>query len=922
MRVVSVPTYAQLKGLKAQDLQEADVVVVTYRLFYSPRYLDRLAAAVQETRGDFPPFRFPPPEHESFPDSYETAVRALRAKVSAAGLHSSMLASSVPGHRDGSAVAVQNGGQPPHSMTAKACGKGSRAVRLALAGPLTPDQQPRQRHATTFKARRGTQQSAPARARIATSQPAVASKLGRCVTHGSSSEAELSTPAAKRPRVEPATSGCPPLEAFFWQRVVCDEFHELLRHYPPARVAVKRFRAQHRWGLSGTPPCESVADVQTMADLFNIMLPDYQPNDEGRAVDAAREWLDRFVRQNTTELEPVPIVEELLLVHQSPSERALYLGVMQDQETYAHSPCGSFQEQLLRLCSHFQPSSEARKSASAEEECQQVMQQLLCRLHCCERNCQASVAVASELVWTIGHVEPGFHDASYDQFVANCMGDCKSAVVAAEAAVAAAAAAASPRGATAKSAAATATPRCRLRAKTSSPASNSTAQTGSNRIEVGKRHTAGALISPAELVRASVGTALHEAAMRTNRASACLKKPKRFVQLCEALQLPLTVVLGEGASDVMLQETVRQWKRELSDVMQKIATEMASFESAIRASRFFEAALAARGSAQECGICLEQPQDAVLPCAHGGCFECLTRIAVASAPKCPYCRMDIRPKDVLRVAGTQAGSNENDRAASQKFAKYGSKIQRLVEHLHTIWMEDKDARVIIFVQWEDLKQKLAHALTEFGIRHLVLQGSLWARRAALSDFRAPLSVGHPRALLLSLEASASGTNLTEANHVVLLHPMHASDRKTAVSFEMQAIGRVARPGQTKHVRVWRLVTAHTLEAELTERHQQELWARRTHQAAGVAALASGLRRDGASEQSRHRRNTAGLGWGNPTSGESSSSSDSSGSSSSSMSSDESDTSLVSARLLTTRMRQAITASPESSSLESDSSDAY
>ena len=44
----------------------------------------------------------------------------------------------------------------------------------------------------------------------------------------------------------------------------------------------------------------------------------------------------------------------------------------------------------------------------------------------------------------------------------------------------------------------------------------------------------------------------------------------------------------------------------------------------------------------------------------------------------------------------------------------------------------------------------------------------------------------PRMLLLSLEESASGTNLTAANHVLIVHPMEAQSKEEAVAFEMQA----------------------------------------------------------------------------------------------------------------------------------------
>ena len=81
-------------------------------------------------------------------------------------------------------------------------------------------------------------------------------------------------------------------------------------------------------------------------------------------------------------------------------------------------------------------------------------------------------------------------------------------------------------------------------------------------------------------------------------------------------------------------------------------------------------------------------------------------------------------------------------------------------------------------------------------------------------------------LLLSLEDSASGTNLTAANHVIFLHPMLAPTAEQAVKYEMQAIGRARRQGQKhKLIHVWRFVTRDTVEETITRQHQRELWAR-------------------------------------------------------------------------------------------------
>ena len=94
-------------------------------------------------------------------------------------------------------------------------------------------------------------------------------------------------------------------------------------------------------------------------------------------------------------------------------------------------------------------------------------------------------------------------------------------------------------------------------------------------------------------------------------------------------------------------------------------------------------------------------------------------------------------------------------------------------------------------------------------------------------------------LLLSLAQSASGANLTAANHVFLVHPMLAGTQEKAVSYEMQAIGRARRWGQLRDtVHLWRFITVETVEEELTKKHQAQLW-EREQQACASAQAKSG-----------------------------------------------------------------------------------
>eukprot|EP00913_Durusdinium_trenchii_P019111 g17960.t1 len=170
-------------------------------------------------------------------------------------------------------------------------------------------------------------------------------------------------------------------------------------------------------------------------------------------------------------------------------------------------------------------------------------------------------------------------------------------------------------------------------------------------------------------------------------------------------------------------------------------------------------------------------------------------------------------QDSLQATQAQQLPEHTEHEGSQ-FAKYGSKIEMLVKHVQRIQCEDATSKLICFVQWEDLKRKISNALKEFNVPHVTLHGGPFTRQTVLRRFQ--YDYEGPRMLLLSLEESASGTNLTAANHVLIVHPMQAESKEEAVAFEMQAVGRVRRPGQQKKIYIWRFVTCDTIEQTITE----------------------------------------------------------------------------------------------------------
>lgn len=203
---------------------------------------------------------------------------------------------------------------------------------------------------------------------------------------------------------------------------------------------------------------------------------------------------------------------------------------------------------------------------------------------------------------------------------------------------------------------------------------------------------------------------------------------------------------------------------------------------------------------------------------------------------CSLCAQPLKPGDVRPLeaatsnvqddnrwggATVDAPSGANDVSAGLS-TKYGSKLGVLVQKLHELHQEDPAAKVILFVQFDDLKVQVAAALREGQVSAATLKGSVSQRATVIRDWQENPD-SRTFVLLLSLAESASGTNLTAGSHIVFLHPMLSSSEERAAAQELQAIGRARRFGQTRDtLHVWRFVTAGTLEEPMTQAHQRTL----------------------------------------------------------------------------------------------------
>jgi len=778
LKVISVPTCSQLKRLTLKELAEADIVVSTYRLFYSMPYLRRLEELARESS-----FGFTFPKQKGLGQAGEEWSQAYRSAFEA-----------LPGWA--AKLGIETGLAPVHSFEGdseenrnrKSKSKGSKESNAA--------------NDAASQAAQATQAS----------QVSQASQKRRRVTGKQAGSSTGSVPQEAHVSDWPAPAlqtQYVPLEVFWWKRIVCDEFHELLSRYPPAQVAVELFHADNKWGLSGTPPCQTLAQIRKAAGFLGVQLPQTPADtDKEEPRKVAQEWLDAFVRRNTAELPPLEEEERIVPVRQTVKERALYLALTQQHQltqelgltdTQSHdlpqqikalkdvgqTTCG-----LLKLCSHFCFSG-ASDVLTAEDECQKQVALRRERILRAEREIKAQAERAASLAQLIGHFEPLFAKQPDED---NCPHICKESKGVLTARLKfmgvkalgnkaelqkTLLATAEQRSAGTRSFALARGFDAKLASKVSASLYQDTEEGGNAEVEWKKiLDTLDADVG----LDAAAGR-VQEAMKQAVAAFPCQRRdpPARCAKLRKHLGMPQWSGSEEEHSDELaatnwnwrsvrenaqnLQKFLKAWKEDLLCSVQRLQASQAGLQDKLRSLSSFQ--------------------------------------------------------DTLHASQAEAFEELQDEGS--KFAKYGSKIETLVKHTQKIQQADPAAKMICFVQWEDLKRKISSALEEFGVPHHILQGSVWGRQAALRRFQYEDS--GPRMLLLSLEESASGTNLTAANHVLIVHPMEAHSQEEAVAFEMQAVGRVRRPGQQKKIHIWRFVTLDTIEQQITEEHQKELWER-------------------------------------------------------------------------------------------------
>lgn len=219
-----------------------------------------------------------------------------------------------------------------------------------------------------------------------------------------------------------------------------------------------------------------------------------------------------------------------------------------------------------------------------------------------------------------------------------------------------------------------------------------------------------------------------------------------------------------------------------------------------------------------CPICYDHIEKVTLTkCSHIFCADCISEYSKGKKNvECPMCRTNLNTtKDIgygIEKELDETNSDEESPLVSdyeEHINRWGTKMAYLIKFLQLVITQDESHRIIIFSQWKRMLELVGSALDICGIKNVYLKGNIHVMSKNIRRFKRDNNI---RVIMLSSETCCSGSNLTEASHIVLLDTVNG-EKGEANAIEEQAIGRSARLGQTRSVKVIRLIMKDTIENE-------------------------------------------------------------------------------------------------------------
>ncbi|GAA5914524.1 uncharacterized protein JCM6883_003191 [Sporobolomyces salmoneus] len=186
-------------------------------------------------------------------------------------------------------------------------------------------------------------------------------------------------------------------------------------------------------------------------------------------------------------------------------------------------------------------------------------------------------------------------------------------------------------------------------------------------------------------------------------------------------------------------------------------------------------------------------------CGHSGTSEEINQAVREGKCVDPDCKASVSAQYILdaEALGTDVHSGN-----------FGHKLETLVT---LVKQTPKEDRCLVFVQFDDLFDKVYEALTVYGIPTKVIMGDWRTQSSAIDDFQDPDKKGQKVLLLKATDPSSAGANLTVANWAFFVSPLLTDSRAQYKALATQAIGRIHRYGQLKTANILHLLVPSTVD---------------------------------------------------------------------------------------------------------------
>ncbi|KAL4975868.1 hypothetical protein BDW66DRAFT_166919 [Aspergillus desertorum] len=644
-----------------------------------------------------------------------------------------------------------------------------------------------------------------------------------------------------------------PFHAFHFNRLVVDEFTYAKTDHLTQLLALQ---ARSKWVLSGTPPLNDFADVNSIAPFLGLHLgidadDDINPRQfrlkelrkqrsdaetfesfraqrseawHRRRHEIAQTFLNRFARRNVAEIDEIPFTEHIVLVRQSPAEKVIYLELYKQLMTYnlqlrrsngrggdqaerldeiiANS--STPEEALLKRCTSFALQGRWDEDGQPEAAtCASLIRTREEQLDQARDALKNKLKLAAWLYCSCKHEHEKFSQFMHSVIMHN-FGD--------------------------KSVTEEVDPLLNAAIKDSKRNDwkffySGYDQKTEDKDQHGDRDQSSDIVGEDE---EDEPMPRPEGGGRQRKA-----QPKRTTR---PKPMPAPKIKMKDKNEPLLSAKPtepREFDSELRDVTAVLRKLVVEWVHRKRALRFLTAVRRIQTNLHPqhisaCDNCQNQPSllsklNILGSCGHVLCTNSNCTQQTLEKEECAVdgCRGSGKRFNIISamtlgcdITSTSASTSDlgNSNGNIDQSSKYGgSKLDALINIITKIPLEE---RAVLFIQFPDLMAIASKALSSAGIPHTIITPTDQKVSSKIEKFQRD-GFGDTKVLILNLGGEmAAGLNLQCTNHVIFLSPLLAQTQYDYDSAMIQAVGRSRRYGQTRHVHVYHLLAKMTIDVNI------------------------------------------------------------------------------------------------------------